>query len=51
MEQNNILTFYDENDEAILNYGMERFNSGHIALIYGDYYFLEAILKLKNFYF
>lgn len=38
----------DENDEAILNYGMERFNSGHIALIYGDYYFLDAILKIKN---
>ncbi|MEE1045916.1 MAG: glycoside hydrolase family 88 protein, partial [Clostridia bacterium] len=38
----------NENDEAILNYGMERFNSGHRALIYGDYYFLEAILKLKN---
>lgn len=38
----------DEEDEAILNYGMERFNSGHQALIYGDYYFLEAILKLKN---
>lgn len=38
----------DENDEALLNYGMERFNSGHQALIYGDYYFMEAILKLKN---
>lgn len=38
----------DENDEAILNYGMERFNSGHIALIYGDYYFMEALQKIKN---
>ena len=38
----------DGEDEALLNYGMERYNSGHQALIYGDYYFLEAILKLKN---
>ncbi len=38
----------DEKDEAILNYGMERFNSGHQALIYGDYYFMEAIQKIKN---
>lgn len=38
----------DTNDEAILNYGTERFGSKHQALIYGDYYFLEAVLKLKN---
>lgn len=35
-------------DEALLNFGMELFNNGHKPLIYGDYYFLEAILKLKN---
>lgn len=38
----------DEEDEALLNYGMSAFNTGHQALIFGDYYFLEAILKLKN---
>lgn len=38
----------DDEDEAILNFGTERSNSRHMALIYGDYYFLEAILKLKH---
>lgn len=40
----------DEEDEAILNYGIEKFNSGHQALIYGDYYFMDAIFKIKNMY-
>lgn len=38
----------DEEDEALLNYGMELYNNGQKALIYGDYYFAEAVLKLKN---
>jgi len=41
----------DPEDEAIVNFGMEHFNNGQKALIYGDYYFLEAILKLKNLNF
>ena len=38
----------DPEDEALLNFGVERFGEPQKTLIYGDYYFLEAILKLKN---
>ncbi len=38
----------DPEDEALVNFGMEHFNNGQKPLIYGDYYFLEAILKIKN---
>ncbi|MDD3766512.1 MAG: glycoside hydrolase family 88 protein [Eubacteriales bacterium] len=37
-----------END-AIVQMGTEAYNKGHnIPIIYGDYYFVEAILKLKG---
>lgn len=39
---------WDNDNEAVLNYGMERYNSGYQALIYGDYYFMSAIAMLRE---
>lgn len=38
----------NDDNEAILNYGMERYNSGYQALIYGDYYFMRAVAMLMK---
>lgn len=43
---------WDEDEEAILKYGTEAYhnkNGIHMALIYGDFYFMEAIDKLRNY--
>lgn len=40
---------WTENEDGILQMGSERYTSGiHKPIIYGDYYFVEAILKLKG---
>lgn len=46
--EKNWCDFTDEED-SILQMGSERYTSGvHIPIVYGDYYFVEAILKLKG---
>ena len=43
---------WDDNEDSILQMGTERYHSDkgrHIPIIYGDYYFIEAIYKLKGF--
>ena len=42
---------YDDNEQSIVQMGTEAyFNKDgiHIPIIYGDYYFMEALLKLKG---
>ncbi len=40
---------WTEREECILQMGSERYTGGiHIPIIYGDYFFTEAILKLKG---
>lgn len=56
----NILSAYDKNicnwsedSEELVPYGTEAYHkeSGiHIPIIYGDYYFIEAVCKLKQYY-
>jgi len=43
---------WNEDEEALLKYGTSAYHDKaghHIALIYGDYYFMEAIDKLRNY--
>ena len=43
---------WEENEDSILQMGSEQYKSGrHKPIIYGDYFFTEAILKLKGFDF
>lgn len=44
---------YSEDSDAIVHYGTERYphenmNGVHISIIYGDFFFVEALLKLKG---
>jgi len=40
---------WSEEEDSILQMGSERYTGGiHIPIIYGDYFFTEAILKLKG---
>ena len=40
---------WDENEDSILQMGSEMYTNGiHKPIIYGDYFFTEAILKLKG---
>lgn len=40
---------WDADYDSILQKGSEAYKAGkHVSLIYGDYYFIEAIYKLKN---
>ena len=43
---------WEDNEDSILQMGTEAYNSKesgtHIPIIYGDYFFVEAILKLKG---
>lgn len=40
---------FSETEDSILQMGSERYTKGiHMPIIYGDYYFAEAILKLKG---
>ena len=40
---------WSETEDSILQMGSERYTKGiHMPIIYGDYYFAEAILKLKG---
>ena len=42
---------WDEEEDSILQMGTERYNSQegrHIPIIYGDYFFVEALYKLKG---
>ncbi len=40
---------WSESEDSILQMGSEAYNWGrHIPIIYGDFYFVEAILKLKG---
>lgn len=40
---------WDENEDSILQMGSLRYGDGlHMPIIYGDYFFVEAILKLKK---
>lgn len=44
---------YDENTDALVLYGTERYphenmNGVHIPIIYGDFFYVEALLKLKG---
>ena len=41
---------WEDNEDAILLMGTERYGYGeHMPIIYGDYFFAEAIYKLKGF--
>ena len=41
---------WEENEDSILQNGSERYGRGeHIPIIYGDYYFVEALYKLKGY--
>ncbi|MBO7345175.1 MAG: glycoside hydrolase family 88 protein, partial [Clostridia bacterium] len=43
---------WEENEDSILQMGSEMYTSGiHKPIIYGDYFFVEAILKLKGIEF
>ena len=40
---------WSDDEDSILQMGSERYTSGlHMPIIYGDYFFAEAILKLKG---
>jgi len=39
---------WEENEDSILQNGTERYGQGPMPIIYGDYYFAEAVLKLKG---
>ncbi len=40
---------WEENEDSILQMGTEMYTRGiHIPIIYGDYFFAEAISKLKG---
>lgn len=40
---------WDESEDSILQMGSEMYTKGiHISIIYGDYFFAEAVLKLKG---
>lgn len=40
---------WSENEDSIVQMGTEAYNNGqNMSIIYGDYYFIEAILKLMN---
>lgn len=40
---------FDDSDESILQKGMESYSKGeHLHIIYGDFFLVEAILKLKG---
>lgn len=40
---------WDENEDSIVQYGTERYGSGeHMPIIYGDFYFAEAIYMLRD---
>ena len=40
---------WTDKTDSILKNGSESYNSGiHKSIIYGDFYFLEAIMKLKE---
>ena len=45
---------YDENIDYLVGYGTERYPVNgtekvvHIPIIYGDYYFIEALLRLEK---
>ncbi len=40
---------WEENEDSILQMGTEMYTNGiHMPIIYGDYFFTEAILKLKG---
>ena len=41
---------WSEEEDSILQYGTEAYGWGHhMPIIYGDYYFAEAIYRLKGF--
>ena len=41
---------WSEDTDAIIGYGTERYGRGeHIDMVYSDYYFVEALNKLKGF--
>ena len=43
---------WEDNEDSILQMGTEAYSKGiHIPIIYGDFYFAEAIYKLKGFDF
>lgn len=45
----NFCPWDDENDQALVNFGSENYNAHtHLALIYGDYYFLHAVCRLDE---
>ena len=45
----NFCPWDDENDQALVNFGSESFTAHkHLALIYGDYYFLHAVIELDK---
>lgn len=40
---------WDENEDSIVQMGTERYENGHhMPIIYGDYYFVEALYKLRG---
>ena len=43
---------WQDDEDSVLQMGTERYNSDgkgdHIPIIYGDYFFVEAILKLRG---
>jgi unsaturated chondroitin disaccharide hydrolase len=40
---------FEENEDSILQMGMEAYCSQkNIPIIYGDFFFTEALLKIKN---
>jgi len=39
---------WEKTEDSILQNGTERYGSGAMPIIYGDYFFAEAILKLKG---
>ena len=45
----NFCPWDDENDQALVDFGSESFTKHeHVALIYGDYYFLRAVCELDK---
>ena len=45
----NFSSWDDEENEALIDFGSERYSTKtHLALIYGDYYFLRALCKLDD---
>ena len=40
---------FSNDTDALLNYGTESYSKGrHIPIIYGDYFYIEAVYKLIN---